>query len=281
MIRKALSVAGYALLHGGTRRLRAHESACIDAYLQVLDDDTAEVIRQQIGLTDWVYRSPGGKTVILKVLTTPEAQIPSLPNKDQELAVAVVTMRVGSEQARAEVIFEDGTLAGLRFRKSFKGRPSGAVTVTSTKITADITRASTESVLNGIPPEGMLAQIGKGRKIERLRPPASESVRNAFLSKMCCPIPDDLRLLLSECDGFAMSSGVFEGTRARSLPWPDDTLQVLVEDSGSTIGLCLRDSANTASFVLLNQIDADYVDCGPDLLTALGQYEQLYASTGA
>lgn len=77
------------------------------------------------------------------------------------------------------------------------------------------------------------------------------------IERLSCPLPDDCFVLIRETNGFAFDRGRFSGTRARTIPWTDESFVLVAEDDASTWGLCFKMGQTDLQVLVLDQVHAE------------------------
>ncbi|MDR3690727.1 MAG: hypothetical protein P4L46_15225 [Fimbriimonas sp.] len=236
------------------------ESACLDRFCEALPNSLQLAVKEQRRLGHRVIRFAKGKRVVLKYRSSMVAKVPSLPVIGVELHAATILLSHGVQDIYVEVCFDDGVLMGLEFGVSPQGLLLAECEFKWVRLLVDLQSGAPGDFIDvaarhdSLP---TLRAVSLGLDISEVACPSSDLVIDTFMERLSCPVPDDFLALIRETNGFAFDRGRFYGTRARTIPWPDESLVLVAEDQASAWGLCFRLGEASLQVLILDQIHAE------------------------
>ena len=259
---------GY-LLYGGHGKLRQYEQACIDRLKAQLRPDGASRLERQLSLVERIQRFSNDRLVVFNYPEDSKDTVPLFPNRSEECRAVRIRLRPASgRMLTADVVFHLGRLSSLEYSRDPRKPLGDAFSVESAEVTQDmmVETPSTDSTPLKVQPGSLLAEIGRGRRLEQVVGPAPDLGVSALVS-MRGAVPADYTALLRETDGFAVGDWRFMGTRARRVILPNKTLW-LVAETGE-FALCFAEGSAEPVVLFYDQIDDECREAGRRFVPAL------------
>jgi hypothetical protein len=235
----------------GSTKLRAYESACLEAWKRELSPAAVAILDRQLEFYDLVQRQSADKLVCFFRIGDPACK--KLPEDSlfalrAEASVARVALRAtgskGRSSLRADISLFRGRFFGLEFNKRPqtvfpKDVKSDEIEVTDVAVLLDpmsVESYETEPLSDTSTLGGWLREWAQERDLRELRRPLPPSTRDKIVEHLDTRLPSDYLQLVEQTEGLEVGHCEIHGlSQIRTIVLPDVGLYILaeVEDRGA------------------------------------------------
>lgn len=236
----------------GSTKLRACESACLEAWKRELSPAAVAILDRQLEFYDLVQRQSADKLVCFYRIGDPACKkLPEdslFPFRAEDTSVARVALRAtgskGRSSLRADISLFRGRFFGLEFNKRPqtvfpKDVKSEKVEVTDVAVLVDpmsVESYETEPLRDTSTLRGWLREWAQERELRELHQPLPPSTRDKIVEHLDTGLPSDYLELVEQTEGVEVGHCEIHGlSQIRTIVLPDVGLYILaeVEDRGA------------------------------------------------
>jgi len=256
----------------------ALETRCLEAFLDAISPQVREVVTEQRRFSEAVIRWSKGKRVVLQYQAPGIEALPALANKGVELHVCTIKLVGKGTTIYCEIVFEFGCLIGLEFSAPPLLLDDDNFTIEWVRLVADPNSEGEppyDSLTDALVSKPSLSLLAGSVTLEIVERPAPEIAVITFLERLSCSFPPSFLDLVSETNGFRIPGGSFSGTRARTLPWPEESLVLVAENDAETLAIAFRIGDPVVQALFVNEVEASLESRPGDFIATLVEFANL------